>query len=337
MQMGRWFGYRDGYLDLCRIYTTPSLQAAYRFIAGAVEELRLDFRRMERENARPVDFGHKVRLHPGSALLVTARNKSRTAVKLQTSLDGRLAQTLVFPLDPVRHANNLETTLHFLEKLREKHGDPVADRGIRKWVGVPGEEVARVIGDFDIHGRNAFDVAQLLPKYIENRLRDGELVEWTVGFDTSPKSKGRVCHPAGQEVRATVRKEGHKIEPDGNAVRIKVLTTPQHETVDLTDSQIARALEESKAEFEEDVKRVEGRRRKSTKPPTAPYPDMIRKQRPATRGLLMFYFIDPEKSWSKDLGSPSVGFGISFPKTEKGYTGVEYLANKVLIWEDGLE
>ncbi|WP_164081642.1 Z1 domain-containing protein, partial [Stenotrophomonas maltophilia] len=25
MQMGRWFGYRPGYLDLCRLYTSPDL------------------------------------------------------------------------------------------------------------------------------------------------------------------------------------------------------------------------------------------------------------------------------------------------------------------------
>ena len=27
MQMGRWFGYRPGYVDLCLLYTTPDLQA----------------------------------------------------------------------------------------------------------------------------------------------------------------------------------------------------------------------------------------------------------------------------------------------------------------------
>ena len=35
MQMGRWFGYRDGYLDVCRIYTTQELAEWYRFIASA--------------------------------------------------------------------------------------------------------------------------------------------------------------------------------------------------------------------------------------------------------------------------------------------------------------
>jgi hypothetical protein len=80
MQMGRWFGYRDGYLDVCRIYTTPALRDSYEFIAGAIEELHRDFKRMARENARPLDFGHKVRLHPGSALLVTSRQKSKAAL-----------------------------------------------------------------------------------------------------------------------------------------------------------------------------------------------------------------------------------------------------------------
>ena len=29
MQMGRWFGYRPGYLDLCRLYTTDDLLGLY--------------------------------------------------------------------------------------------------------------------------------------------------------------------------------------------------------------------------------------------------------------------------------------------------------------------
>lgn len=40
MQMGRWFGYRDGYSDLCRIFTTGELLSWYRHIAAATLELR---------------------------------------------------------------------------------------------------------------------------------------------------------------------------------------------------------------------------------------------------------------------------------------------------------
>ena len=39
MQMGRWFGYRPGYLDLCRLFTTSQLVKWYRHIALAETEL----------------------------------------------------------------------------------------------------------------------------------------------------------------------------------------------------------------------------------------------------------------------------------------------------------
>src|SRR5690606_6170503 len=32
MQMGRWFGYRPGYLDTCRLYTTDELAGWYRSV-----------------------------------------------------------------------------------------------------------------------------------------------------------------------------------------------------------------------------------------------------------------------------------------------------------------
>jgi hypothetical protein len=333
MQMGRWFGYRDGYLDLCRIYTTPSLQDAYRFIAGAIEELRRDFRRMELENARPLDFGHKVRLSPALALLVTSRDKSRSAFKLRATLDGTLAQTLVFPLDTARHTKNLRTSLEFLSRLRRDYGDPRSAKGVRLWSDVPGSEISRFIGDFDIHGRNSFDVVELLPRFIEGRLAKGELSSWTVAFDTLPKSEGMAFEAAGQKGRTAVREKGAKLDPDRKSVRIKVLTTPQHEMIDLSPEQVAKALQESRDEFEADQHRMEGRRRKSKVPPRIPYPDIIRQQRSSQNGLLVLYFIDPKKSWNIDLPTPAMGFGISFPKTPGPTEGVEYLANIVAVWE----
>ena len=48
MQMGRWFGYRPGYLDLCRLYTTPELNEWFQYITEANEELRQDSIRWQR-------------------------------------------------------------------------------------------------------------------------------------------------------------------------------------------------------------------------------------------------------------------------------------------------
>ena len=67
MQMGRWFGYRPGYADLCRVYTTPWLQGAFREITLAFEELRESFDEMARAQRQPIDFGLKVRVPPRSS------------------------------------------------------------------------------------------------------------------------------------------------------------------------------------------------------------------------------------------------------------------------------
>jgi hypothetical protein len=76
MQMARWFGYRDGYQDLCRLWINGDAADDYRFSADAVEELRTDLRLMLRQGRTPEDFGLAVRKHPG-ALLITARNKMK--------------------------------------------------------------------------------------------------------------------------------------------------------------------------------------------------------------------------------------------------------------------
>ena len=65
MQMGRWFGYRPGYLDVCRLYTTDELASWYRDIAVANEELLREFDYMVALGKTPKDYGLRVRAHPG--------------------------------------------------------------------------------------------------------------------------------------------------------------------------------------------------------------------------------------------------------------------------------
>ncbi|RYZ83356.1 MAG: hypothetical protein EOP06_20140, partial [Proteobacteria bacterium] len=95
MQMGRWFGYRKGYEDLCRIYTTNELFGWFRHLALASEELREEFNFMERiPNATPRDFGLKVLRHP--SMLITSRAKMRTGTRIRISYAGTRPQTLTY-------------------------------------------------------------------------------------------------------------------------------------------------------------------------------------------------------------------------------------------------
>ena len=53
MQMGRWFGYRLGYEDLCRVWMLEEAEGWYEHIANSIEELRDELRRMEQVSATP--------------------------------------------------------------------------------------------------------------------------------------------------------------------------------------------------------------------------------------------------------------------------------------------
>ena len=77
MQMGRWFGYRPRYADLCRLYTSPELVDWYRHIATATAELREEFDLMFVNGETPLQFGNRVRTHP-DGMLITAANKMRS-------------------------------------------------------------------------------------------------------------------------------------------------------------------------------------------------------------------------------------------------------------------
>jgi hypothetical protein len=120
MQMGRWFGYRDGYEDLCRIFMTPDASSWYAHIADATEELRSDFTAMEKARLTPLEFGLRVRSHP-TALIVTARNKMRNgkAVPHQISLEGRLIETLVLSSDK----NIIDENLALIKRTIDRAGD----------------------------------------------------------------------------------------------------------------------------------------------------------------------------------------------------------------------
>jgi hypothetical protein len=100
MQMGRWFGYRPGFEDICRVHLPQGSINWYSHIARASEELRQQIRRMRKVGLSPKDFGLYVQSHPDS-LLITAANKMRSGEKvtLNQNFTGKLVESTLLPLD----------------------------------------------------------------------------------------------------------------------------------------------------------------------------------------------------------------------------------------------
>lgn len=92
MQMGRWFGYRPGYIDLCRLFSTEEIFRWFNHITMATEEMRADFNDLARANLKPEDYKLKVQNHDG-LLTITSLAKMNFSEIIEISFSGKNRQT----------------------------------------------------------------------------------------------------------------------------------------------------------------------------------------------------------------------------------------------------
>lgn len=107
MQMGRWFGYRPNFEDVCRVHLSQDSIDWYGHIADASEELRQQIKRMGRDRMSPKQFGLFVKAHPDQ-LLITARNKMRAGerITVNQNFSGRIIESYILPVDQKINAEN---------------------------------------------------------------------------------------------------------------------------------------------------------------------------------------------------------------------------------------
>ncbi|MGA9378237.1 MAG: Z1 domain-containing protein, partial [Phormidium sp.] len=201
MQMGRWFGYRPGYLDLCRLYTTDELIECYEHITIASEELRQEFDYMAEAGATPDEFGLKVRTHP-QGLVITGANKMKTGTAMKLSYTRSLSETTIFYKDENKNQQNLEVTEELLINLssytRQENKNYI-------WDQVFPEKVIDFLSGYQSHKNCKLANTSLLVKYIKAQLPH-ELTSWTVVLISNNRAK-KTCILAGYEVGLTLRKD----------------------------------------------------------------------------------------------------------------------------------
>ena len=96
LQMGRWFGYRQSYVDLTRLWTTEELRMRFRDLATAEESLRREIRLYDVLGKTPREFAPRIMAH--ATMQITARNRMGSAREVSTDYSGALVQTTLFRL-----------------------------------------------------------------------------------------------------------------------------------------------------------------------------------------------------------------------------------------------
>lgn len=310
MQMGRWFGYRPGYEDLCRLYTTPTLYGWYREITAASEELRAEFDAMALKGATPEQYGLKVRMSP-AGLSITSPNKLRNAGTVTLSFSGYGPETTTFDVAEGALENNRNNLKRFVEALIEQVGPArrlAKDPGL-VWEDVPGRLVAREFFDGYQAAASALRTRpEFISSYItESVSRCGELDKWTVAVLSNQTVTPEEF--AGLSLGVFERTN---LNPDvevreTNHYSIRRLLSPTHEMLDLTDEQKRKALEATLERYE--LETTAGTTR-AKKPPTTPAGPEIRAQRDSQKGLLLIYVV---KNKLLVNGDNMVGYVASFP------------------------
>ena len=327
MQMGRWFGYRPEYEDLCRIWMPEEAQGWYEHIAESIEELREDLRRMEAGHATPANFGLRVRSHPDS-LIITAKNKmgSSSPVVVDIGLAGKLVETHVLHRDEASLNANRNAARKLAERLCEAeysvHPAKSIDTG-HLFRNVPVEIVLSFLTEFQDHEGSLLTYGEPKMRYIEERAGD-ELEKWDVLFASLKDASEKTVDLLNMTINCQQRTAGKT--RDARTLRIGTRQRVSGRGIEKS------GLTTNERKLAEQTYRAESK--KTGSPADNPaLPDWVyRKHR--KRPLLMVHLLDIKDDEVPPPELPVVAWGISFPETKREQRFVRYSVNTTWMREN---
>lgn len=323
MQMGRWFGYRPGYVDLCRLYTSRELNEWFCHITLASEELRSEFEYMaDVAGSTPEKYALKVRTHPG-VLQISASNKIRRAVNIDVSWAGRLVESYQLQKSPSVIDNNLKATTDLISSLGslfEKQSNNYL------WRNINVDLIKPFLSKFKVpESLVRVDPSNLL-QFVNVQVTNGELTNWSVGLMTKAVTQDRyeidangIKFDIGYWKRTNA---DERVDATTYFIRKNHIISPKDEFIDLTNDEFESALERTKAFHQSNNKIYKN---------DFPSGDIVRNEyRNPKNPLLLIYFLDPEGAKLPKKSNPIVGFAISFPKSRFN-ASVRYAIHEQLL------
>lgn len=331
MQMGRWFGFREGYEDLTRIHTTAELEGWFNDLAFVEHRLREDIQVYESQGLTPYEVGMRIWQHPTMQVTSPLKRRFASSTTIAQSYSSSLEQTFKFPLRrPSDLAAQADANLQAVRDLARRLGpaDPAHTDGRGPvWTGVQPAEVLQFLRSYFVDHESRSISIPLICAYIERALEVGELINWTVavrGRDSRDRTLGDAdwALPTGPVYQISRSRLG---ETDS----LGVVTGSGDEEAGLSSELRSRAQAlVAAAQAEGKTKSVNS---------------AAREVRPATDGLLMLFPISRHSGYDAAPGSrrpiydePTgpdardlVAFAVSFPRSAQAQRVEAYLEGTV--------
>ena len=321
MQMGRWFGYRKNYEDICQIWTSQSSANWYKLISDSTEELKEELQGMYEDNLTPKEFG--IRVHDVSEeLQITSSNKMRHSFTHDELLDfwGGLFETPYVNTKIENNKENLKWVNYLLANIKNDGGLEIKqeksdNNGTVLIRNVPRVYVDTLISNIRVSLKNTHFYMSEMKDFI-NDCHDKQLDKWDVvlfsGHSDMLFNISDTCQIRCLKRTISLMGDEKHIGFTGSAGRLGSKTDGLYA---IKDNLSVEQISKIKMEYEED---------RGAK--TKEYPGNIWFKYVSERNpCLMLYLVRPSEETNREkaemsnyvqqLGKdPVIGFGIGFPK-----------------------
>lgn len=232
LQMGRWFGYRRGYEDLPRVWMFNEVFDRFEFLSRVELDLRDEINRYAETDLSPMDFGVRIRLHPGMS--ITRQTMMRGVHRIKFDFSGTRPQTIFFEnvkstVDQCHTAVN-----NLIDKIT---GDSAPKSSLQNGTLFKDVDAKHIREFFDIKNgyplssSNQYFNNEPLCKYIDLKVAQGEIAKWNVVFYSLKDS--RATTSVKKLNMGVIRRSRLKLHGSGNTLSIGSLTDPNDKYMDV--------------------------------------------------------------------------------------------------------
>lgn len=185
MQMGRWFGFRPGYADLCRLFVQDDLYAWFRHISFATDDLREQIEYMNNIEETPENFGLRVATHPN--MKISGANKVQSGEERKITFSNVFSQTRSIDINAEKYNKNFESVDNLLKlcgKPVENYWEKMGRNNNRNnhffWQNVDGHYIKDFLLSYETSRQANKANSKYMSEYIEEQMKYGSLIKWTV-------------------------------------------------------------------------------------------------------------------------------------------------------------
>lgn len=224
LQMGRWYGYRPGYADLQRIWTTTDLEKEIRFLALVEEEFFQEIEARAADGLTPAEVAPLIRMHQGR-LQPTSNAKMGRARTVQKSFAGETVQTIRFDHRDTECISSHRTAI---DELLEGHQASSINNNL-VFRAIPGDSISEFLVSYRDSAPSLGRDRSLAIDYILREQEKGYLDNWNIVLVDGPQKSAVVGgHSIGMVQRSKLQKSSGP-----ESANIGALLDPPHLICDL--------------------------------------------------------------------------------------------------------